>query len=172
MIANYPIRIGVLEQGSRTSIPLAIPAGTGLFLDVRLLGAYGWGSAKFRLPLQDTNPEGLIDWGDGSPIEIVPAGSTGVIHTYPSDTGLFIAQTKWLMPAFNRIQPHPSIYVSGEFMESAGSVAGYTGKGTYSGTDTVTGAFGYTLYNPNADLVNITGLRNINSMFANYPALK
>ena len=70
MIANYPIRIGVLEQGSQSPMPLTIPDGTGLFLDIRLGNGLPWvdNGRMFTLPLNPNNAYGVIDWGDGSPI--------------------------------------------------------------------------------------------------------
>ena len=186
-MANYPIRIGILEQGSRGSLSRTISDGTGLFLDIRLGSRFGddpstsQGGA-FTLPLQPSNAYGVIDWGDGSPIEGVPAGSTGVQHTYPpiGPYGGFwsgVLQTEWLLPNYASINglenPDNDLYL---YYRSAGAVFGFTGKGVYSGTNIADGAFANGTYNRSywtvdmgeMDLHNISGLRSLNWTFANW----
>ena len=181
MIANYPIRIGVLEQGSQSPIPPTISDGTGLFLDIRLGNGHYVGvdnGRMFTLPLNPNNAYGVIDWGDGSPIEGVPAGSTGVQHEYPASGPLGgfwsgVLQTEWLLPDFNASGVVDSPY--GLFYRSAGAVFGFTGKGVYAGTNIADGAFANGYYSSpggrinmgEMDLHNITGLRSLNWTFGN-----
>lgn len=193
MIANYPIRIGVLEQAFLP--PPSIDPGTGIFIRIGLLGSHYNNAGLYTLPLQSSNPTGLISWGDGSAVQAVPASSTGLQHTYPSDTWSGEIQTQWLTPNYgiieldtgvSSIEWNPSLgrsqWKATEWWNSVPQVSSIKVSGTYLGTNPIMDRMAQSMWSISGflydegktylpiDVSTITGVTSMNQTFKGMPS--
>lgn len=185
MIANYPIRIGILEQ-----IPLSIDPGTGIFIRIGLLGSRYSDAGVYTLPLHPSNPAGLISWGDGSAVEAVPASSTGLQHTYPSDTWSGEIQTQWLTPNYGALEFYTGVgstewnptlgrfqHKATPWWNSVPQVSSIKVSGIYSGTNPIMDGMAQYMWSVSGflydqgktylpiDVSTITGVTSMNQTF-------